>query len=56
MVIKEGTYIKVWNGNEDNVVMVDLLEKMDDVSFDDLYNKLKEEYNKINSDFKLIIA
>ena len=43
---KEGHYIKVWNGNEDNVVMVDLLEKMDDVSFDDLYFKLKEEYRK----------
>jgi dimeric dUTPase (all-alpha-NTP-PPase superfamily) len=43
---KEGHYIKVWNGHEDNVVMVELLEKMDDVSFDDLYGKLKEEYNK----------
>ena len=43
---KEGHYIKVWNGNEDNVVMVELLEKMDDVGFDDLYSKLKEEYNK----------
>jgi K+-sensing histidine kinase KdpD len=43
---KEGHYIKVWNGNEDNVVMVELLGKMDDVSFDDLYSKLKEEYNK----------
>ena len=43
---KEGHYIKVWNGNEDNVVMVSLLEKMDDVSFDDLYAKLREEYSK----------
>ena len=43
---KEGSYIKVWNGNEDNVVMVSLLEKMDDVSFDDLYSKLKQEYSK----------
>ena len=43
---KEGHYIKVWNGNEDNVVMVELLEKMDDVGFDDLYSKLQEEYSK----------
>jgi dimeric dUTPase (all-alpha-NTP-PPase superfamily) len=43
---KEGTYIKVWNGDEDNVVMVDFLEKMDDVSFDILYSKLEEAYNK----------
>jgi dimeric dUTPase (all-alpha-NTP-PPase superfamily) len=43
---KEGSYTKVWNGNEDNVVMVDLLENMDDVGFDDLYSKLKEAYSK----------
>ena len=43
---KEGSYIKVWNGNEDNVIMVSLLENMDDVGFDDLYGKLKEEYSK----------
>lgn len=43
---KEGTYIKVWNGDEDNVVLVKLLEQMEDVSFDELYNELKEEYTK----------
>ena len=43
---KDGSYIKVWNGNEDNVVMVALLEKMEDVGFDDLYSKLKQEYSK----------
>lgn len=43
---KEGSYLKVWNKKEDNVVMVKLLEKMTDVSFDDLYSKLQEEYNK----------
>lgn len=42
---KEGTYIKVWNGKEDNVVMVEILETMDDVSFSDLYAKLQESYN-----------
>ena len=31
--------------------MVDLLEKMEDVSFDDLYNKLKEEYINVNNRF-----
>ncbi|MGB5791622.1 dUTP diphosphatase [Poseidonibacter sp.] len=43
---KEGTYIKIWNGQEDNVVMVEILETMDDVSFDILYAQLKESYNK----------
>lgn len=41
---KEGTYIKVWNGNEDNVVMVSILEKMENVSFDYLYDKLGDHY------------
>lgn len=41
---KEGTYIKVWNGDEDNVVMVSILEKMESVSFNILYNKLEEAY------------
>lgn len=43
---KEGTYIKVWNGDEDNVVMVSILETMEDVSFSHLYAKLQEAYNQ----------
>jgi len=41
---KEGTYIKVWNGNEDNVVMVSVLEDMENVSFDELYEALDKNY------------
>jgi len=41
---KEGTYIKEWNGDEDNVVMISLLEDMDNVSFKELYSKLGEAY------------
>ncbi|MDX4011772.1 dUTP diphosphatase [Aliarcobacter skirrowii] len=43
---KEGTYKKVWSGQEDNVVMVDLLEKIEDVNFEDFYKKLEVEYKK----------
>ncbi len=43
---KEGSYIKIWNGREDNVVMVEILESMNDISFDILYSQLKEAYNK----------
>ena len=43
---KEGSYIKIWNEKEDNVVMVEMLEKMDNVSFDDLYNQLSNFYTK----------
>ncbi len=41
---KEGTYIKEWNGNEDNVVMVSILEDMENVSFDELYEALNKNY------------
>jgi len=44
---KEGTYIKIWNGEEDNVCMVSLVDAMDTVSFDDLYSGLEEVYNKL---------
>ena len=43
---KEGTYIKVWNGKEDNVVMVELLEQMDNVSFNALYESLQTKYDQ----------
>ena len=41
---KEGTYIKQWDGKEDNVVMVSILDKMENVSFDILYSKLEKSY------------
>jgi len=41
---KEGTYIKEWSGKEDNVIMVEILEQMENVSFTELYNKLEEYY------------
>ena len=43
---KEGSYTKIWNGDEDNVVMVSILEKMENVSFDELYSKLEDNYPK----------
>ena len=43
---KEGTYVKVWNGDEDNVVMVALLEQMENVSFNVLYEALQEKYDQ----------
>ena len=43
---KEGTYIKIWNGDEDNVVMVDILDSAEEVDFNSLYEKLKQAYSK----------
>ena len=44
---KEGTYIKVWNKKEDNVVMLDILEEVEDLTFDIVYDKLQNVYNKL---------
>ncbi|TNF45193.1 MAG: dUTPase, partial [Epsilonproteobacteria bacterium] len=41
---KEGTYIKIWNGEEDNVTMQRVLEANEDVSPDELYQALEEAY------------
>ncbi len=43
---KEGTYIKIWGTQEDNVVMVELLDTMESVDFDTLYQQLNNEYSK----------
>lgn len=40
---KEGTYKKVWNGKEDNEVMVSILE-LGDFSVDSLYTELEKAY------------
>lgn len=44
---KEGTYIKEWNGKEDNVVMFELIAEMDTFSGDQLYVNLKETYRNL---------
>lgn len=47
---KEGTYIKVWDGREDNEHLVEAAEKLDAgaLSFrEDLYSSLKVRYNSL---------
>ena len=41
---KEGTYIKIWNGEEDNVAMQRLLEGEDTLSPEALYTELEKVY------------
>ncbi|UFH58519.1 dUTP diphosphatase [Sulfurovum mangrovi] len=41
---KEGTYIKLWNGKEDNVIMQGILDKDNTISPNELYQRLKEAY------------
>ncbi len=41
---KEGSYIKVWNEEEDNVVMQRYLEKHSSATPEELYQALEEAY------------
>lgn len=43
---KDGTYIKIWNGQEDNIAMQNILEAHDNISPEELYSKLEEAYPK----------
>ena len=43
---KDGSYIKIWNGEEDNVMMQSILEKEENISPDGLYTALKKAYPK----------
>jgi dimeric dUTPase (all-alpha-NTP-PPase superfamily) len=45
---KEGTYVKVWNGDEDNVVMKKIWEQNSDIRPDDLYKELSKVYLALN--------
>ena len=45
---KEGTYVKVWNGDEDNVVMKKVWEQNSDIKPDGLYKELSKIYLGIN--------
>jgi len=44
---KEGTYVKVWCGKEDNVVMKAIWEKESDITPEILYEKLVKAYNAL---------
>jgi len=43
---KEGSYIKIWNGQEDNVTMQHVLEQSDNITPEALYAALEEAYPK----------
>ena len=43
---KEGSYIKEWNGREDNVVMQEILASKSDITPEALYHALEEAYPK----------
>ncbi len=44
---KEGSYKKVWNGKEDNVVMMEVLESCENISLESVYQKLERIYKTL---------
>lgn len=47
---KEGTYIKIWSGEEDNVVMKRIWEEHENIAPDMLYRELTKKYHALNRD------
>lgn len=45
---KDGSYIKEWNGEEDNVVMKRIWEENSDIKPEDLYKELAKLYHSLN--------
>ena len=43
---KDGSYIKEWNGKEDNVVMQEILASKSDITPEELYEALERAYSK----------
>jgi len=44
---KSGSYKKIWNNKEDNIVMQEIIKNEKEINFDKLYKKLENEYKKI---------
>ena len=44
---KEGSYIKEWNGAEDNAVMQEILSDRDDITPQELYSELERRYSSV---------
>jgi dimeric dUTPase (all-alpha-NTP-PPase superfamily) len=47
---KDGSYIKIWDGEEDNVVMKRIWETNKDIKPDGLYKELAKAYHSLNKD------
>ena len=45
---KDGSYIKIWDGEEDNVVMKNIWEQNSDIKPDALYKELTKLYTSLN--------
>jgi len=44
---KDGSYIKIWNGKEDNMIMQNILNSQNSITPDELYQELDKAYPKV---------
>ena len=44
---KDGSYVKIWDGKEDNVVLAEFVAPSETVDYDELYKFLTEQYSKV---------
>lgn len=44
---KDGSYIKIWNGKEDNVYMQQILDENPNITYDNLYSSLNVIYSEL---------
>jgi len=44
---KDGTYIKIWNGKEDNIIMQEILQEQKHIDYDEIIKLLDSKYLKI---------
>ncbi len=45
---KDGTYIKIWDAVEDNVIAFNIMEEQPNLTPEQLYKKLEEEYKQVD--------
>ena len=45
---KEGTYIKIWDAVEDNVIAFNIMDENPDLTPEKLYKKLEKEYERVS--------
>lgn len=45
---KEGSYIKIWNGKEDNEYLMEIKEANPDISYEEIYSRIEKIYNNFN--------
>lgn len=43
---KDGTYTKIWNGKEDNIIMQEILVELEYIDYDEIIKKLDSRYLK----------